>query len=697
MESPSSTVRRRAWINSSRQWPTVEELDPDGPLGNLPSASTADDDVFSDGCFVGKIENWLQGCGLEGCSENTRQLSFESVLKANNFDDDLSLGADACALNGGKITPGVGLARQPSTKRQHSRLTSTPRQGLCLPTLNLGHSMASSCLSSSTCKTTSSVSEVLQMCSEDAEETLYELGFGCDEPQVTVRIPPRFFTFPSQAQGINFRLFLDSQLRRIREEDPSLSLASRFRQVQVLTAMANAFYSLYSHVSRTPLQKLATPEFTFSMSPVEKIERFRSCIRSEPRSPVERLKDTVSKMCLYTGSPRGSDSTSPQPSPRKRSSLPDVVGIVLDKAKTRPTKKLDLGEYNRSHSAVDVRLVMDVDKFCNVEQDEQIQQTVADTDNLQNGNKIFHEKMQDSKQTDNVDADKKIVKPTDFDSMTQSVRTSLASTISGETVIEADHQFLSCQTELDSCLTQSDTRTDDLKPVTKVTFDLICPPIVESVHQAPFSQHTQSVKRNTLSHLSNRTERIDRSCLVSQRHHIQNKTQTSVSEPDKDSHRADVASSGEATQADVSRSLHVLDPDGSYTHYSITVTGWEGDEVSSCSLNTPDSSHTSTEPPVETCEEPLSEDKSRYLNPLTHQALGHNSNNLQQVNSFELEEVHSAGEEDFGQSETTRITTSLLATKHQYKGEVARGDSIQSDSSGYADEEVSPATDRHNR
>jgi len=49
MESPSSTARRRAWINSSRQQPTREELDPDGPPCNLPSASTADNDVFSDG------------------------------------------------------------------------------------------------------------------------------------------------------------------------------------------------------------------------------------------------------------------------------------------------------------------------------------------------------------------------------------------------------------------------------------------------------------------------------------------------------------------------------------------------------------------------------------------------------------------------------------------------------------------------
>lgn len=72
-----------------------------------------------------------------------------------------------------------------------------------------------------------SVSDVLRLCSEDPEEILYQLGFGCDEPQVTVRIPPRFFTFPSVAQGVNFRLFLDSQLQRIQEEDPSLSLASK--------------------------------------------------------------------------------------------------------------------------------------------------------------------------------------------------------------------------------------------------------------------------------------------------------------------------------------------------------------------------------------------------------------------------------------------------------------------------------------
>ncbi|XP_070759323.1 protein ITPRID2 [Enoplosus armatus] len=518
-----------------------------------------------------------------------------------------------------------------------------------------------------------SVSEVLQLCSEDAEETLYELGFGCDEPQVTIRIPPRFFTFPSMAQGINFRLFLDSQLRRIREEDPSLSLASRFRQVQVLTAMANAFYSLYSHVSRTPLQKLATPEFTFSSSPVERIERFRSSVRSEPRSPVERLKDTVSKMCLYTGSPRGSDSTSPQSSPRKRSSLPDVVDIVLAGA----TKKLDLGEYNRSNSVVDVRLVTDDDKSCNSGKEEQTQQTVLDTDTLHNGNEICHKEMRCSKQTDSAD-----VKAADLDSRTQSVRASLASSLSGETVIETDHRFLSCQPDLDPCSTQSDTRAADLKPVVKVTYDLICPQIVESVHQAPFCcQDTHSPKTNTPT--SSETERIDRPCPGSHKPPIQ----TDISEPD-------VASSGEARQLDASRSLPVLASGGSYTQFCITVTGWDGDDVSPCSFKAPDSSHTSTVPPVQTCEESFNEGKSQYLNPLTHQGPGSVSSNLKQVNSFELEEVHSAGEEDFGQS--TR-TTSPFSKKHQYKGEVVRGDSMQSDSSGYADEEVSPSSNTHSR
>jgi len=99
--------------------------------------------------------------------------------------------------------------------------------------------------------------------------------------------------------------------------------------------MANAFYSLYSHVSRTPLPKLTPPEPARSPDPLEMPYRFRgggdgARDRSEPRSPVARLKETVARMCLYTG---GARRASERDSERKRHSLPEVVDIVLENAK----------------------------------------------------------------------------------------------------------------------------------------------------------------------------------------------------------------------------------------------------------------------------------------------------------------------------------------------------------------------------
>ncbi|XP_037345984.2 protein ITPRID2 [Pungitius pungitius] len=638
MENPSSTTRRRAWINSSRQGPTLEEPGPGGPPPVPPSASMADDDVFSDGCFTGKIENWLLGCG----SEKSSQRSFESVLKPNNLDDELSLGADASLLNVGENTLETDIAQHPTTKQGSSRATSTPRRRLCLPSLNLGHSMASSYLSSSTC-TSSTVSEILQLCSEDAEETLYELGFGRDEPQVTVRIPPRFLHFPSLSQGINFRVFLDSQLQRIREEDPSLSLASRFRQVQVLTSMANAFYSLYSHVSRTPVQKLATPEFTFSSSPAERIDRFRSTVRSEPRSPVERLKDTVSKMCLYTGSPRGSDSTSPQPSPGKRSSLGDVVDIVLLKVKTGATEELGSGSSDWGKSAADVRLAARAEMPRDSENEAPARQAVADADVCHSASAIRHKEPKGSERTGNGDAG---------ESRTRSEGTSLAS-LTEETAREEDDQFISYP---------RDTRTADLQPVAKITYDHICPQIVESVHQTLFcSQHTRSTKTNASPPSSPQSG--------------------STGGARVGSHGPDAQS---AFSESASRSLPALAANVGRAQCCITVTGWEGDNVSS------------TVPPVQAREETSNMLESRYLNPQAHRGFGDDSSNLQQANSFELEEVQSAGEEDLGQLETTRTAT-LQSKNHQYKGDVVRGDSMQSDSSGYADEEVSSSPNAQSR
>ncbi|MGH0181980.1 UNVERIFIED_CONTAM: hypothetical protein FKN15_008383 [Acipenser sinensis] len=295
MLTPSPTEKRRAWVRSSRHRLTLEE----GVI--LQACEPQLDEVFLEGSTAGKIESWLQDCGstTEFFPEDPINRAAESFLKTGySLEDDLTLGAE-------------------------EKLSQ-------FQFMSLGNSMASSGLSSGTSKTASSVSEILELCSEDAEETLYNLGFGQDELVLPARIPTRFFNFPSSLQGINFRLFLESQLQRVREEDPCLTLASRFRQVEVLTTMANAFYSLYSHVSKTPVQKLAPPEFSFS-SPTEKISQRFNSVRSEPRSPVDRLKDTISKMCLYTGSREslGSPGPSPRASPKKRRSMPNVVEMIL--------------------------------------------------------------------------------------------------------------------------------------------------------------------------------------------------------------------------------------------------------------------------------------------------------------------------------------------------------------------------------
>ncbi|NXX31827.1 TESP1 protein, partial [Nicator chloris] len=134
-------------------------------------------------------------------------------------------------------------------------------------------------------------SQVLAWWQSDAEEILHNLGFVGAEPGVASRVPPRFFSAPSRASGIDLGLFLRAQVRRLQMEDPCLLLASRFQQVQALAATADAFFCLYSYVSRTPLQRIAPPR------PYRDIPDSAG-LRGAP--PGERLKRVVSSLCHYT-------------------------------------------------------------------------------------------------------------------------------------------------------------------------------------------------------------------------------------------------------------------------------------------------------------------------------------------------------------------------------------------------------------
>ncbi|NXJ97463.1 TESP1 protein, partial [Corythaixoides concolor] len=178
-------------------------------------------------------------------------------------------------------------------------------------------------------------SEVLEWWQADAEEILYNLGFVRSEPGAVARVPPRFFSAPSRAKGIDFQLFLKSQVRRMELEDPCLMLASRFQQVQALAATADAFFCLYSYVSRTPVQRISPSRLAWPCAHVPAA----LLAPSQPAtlSPVERLKKAVSTMCLYTSprdedSPRGSARVPAVP-PAQPSTLGEVVQEVLERAR----------------------------------------------------------------------------------------------------------------------------------------------------------------------------------------------------------------------------------------------------------------------------------------------------------------------------------------------------------------------------
>ncbi|XP_078544757.1 protein TESPA1 isoform X2 [Lissotriton helveticus] len=295
-----SADKRRAWARRTRHWhTTVDEMDADAAMQDVPELPERQlDDVFLDGTPSKKIQNWLQDC--------------RSTVE-NLVEETYTTGASAMPLPGLYKTTTRKVLDRSSCFRLHQ----------------LGNSMASSGISSGTSKTGSSVTELLNLFQEDAEGILSNLGFGAENPQVASKIPVRFFQTPSQLKGIDFRVFLEAQVQRIEMEDPCLMLANRFKQVETLTATANALFCLYSYVSKTPVQKIA-PSFSF-VDFREVPESMITPTKQEPISPVNRLKRAISRMCLYTSSrDTGSFHNANQVTPKKLNSLDMVVNEVLE-------------------------------------------------------------------------------------------------------------------------------------------------------------------------------------------------------------------------------------------------------------------------------------------------------------------------------------------------------------------------------
>uniref|UniRef100_UPI00358DE6C3 protein ITPRID2-like isoform X1 n=2 Tax=Myxine glutinosa TaxID=7769 RepID=UPI00358DE6C3 len=229
---------------------------------------------------------------------------FESSL-----EDDLSLGAEAENLMGASGNLAQDVHR---VFGQSGSLTSLQAgRPSVLPWLN------SSLESSNFGNTIFSIADLLQLHREDPEEVLYNLGFGHHEPHIGEKVPARFFTGHSSAQGIDFRLFLECQMKRLNYENSSL--AHRFRQVEVLVNVADAFSSLYSRVSGTPIQCIG------------KVTTTANC--DEPRlecsSSEQKTKRLASRLLQHTRSRHSSQSLCESPNfntPHLKSS--EAVSLV---------------------------------------------------------------------------------------------------------------------------------------------------------------------------------------------------------------------------------------------------------------------------------------------------------------------------------------------------------------------------------
>ncbi|XP_036595576.1 protein ITPRID1 [Trichosurus vulpecula] len=92
-----------------------------------------------------------------------------------------------------------------------------------------------------------SISEWLEFWQKDPVEILLELGFGAEEPDICTKIPARFLRGSSAAKGINIWVFLEAHKQRMDFETPDLY--GRFRQLEVLDHVTNAFSSLLSNVN----------------------------------------------------------------------------------------------------------------------------------------------------------------------------------------------------------------------------------------------------------------------------------------------------------------------------------------------------------------------------------------------------------------------------------------------------------------
>uniref|UniRef100_A0A8C5MWU3 ITPR-interacting domain-containing protein n=1 Tax=Leptobrachium leishanense TaxID=445787 RepID=A0A8C5MWU3_9ANUR len=157
--------------------------------------------------------------------------------------------SEACIYKDSTCLPGTAIRKQAGSVMGKAKMTVKDYMSSLHTYMDTPPTSRWDNLSKPVYRYPKSIQELLKLCEADPVELLIDLGFGVEEPDLCSKIPSRFIMTPSEAKGINIFVFLEAQKKRMDIENPNL--CGRFRQLEVLEHVTNAFSSLLHNVHTT--------------------------------------------------------------------------------------------------------------------------------------------------------------------------------------------------------------------------------------------------------------------------------------------------------------------------------------------------------------------------------------------------------------------------------------------------------------